>query len=406
MQRTIIAVIVTVILTVLLGSPVMAAPHEQGGNTVHYVTLGDTLSSIATQYGVAAEAILRYNGISNPNLIYVGQGLIIPTQHFASPSYSYSHSCSRHYTVQHGDTLYSIARFYGVSASSLAQQNGLFNPNLVRVGQRLCIPGSAQSTTYHPPAPQIHTPPVNAYYHTVSKGETLFGICERYGVERQVVLEANHLSAHSYIHPGQKLYIPHYQPPVVVKHEPTPPTVIVVERVEVVKPEIKKEVIAPPPPVFEPIPVYLRLGRNVTYETWGRPDFGLDDCVVDWYDDGDPVLRFTTEVLLTNRSDLIIPSAWADTNSVIFHTLSGTQRFACKHVFNIDHTNESMSVTFADLKRLDTDSYPGDLQPGATVNVTFFTHLERGDLVTKLEFVEFGICIDPNSGDEIPCDFN
>lgn len=413
---------------VLANTAALAAPNTQSGSTVHYVTLGDTLTSIAGHYGVTTNSILRYNGLSNPNKIYVGQALIIPRQGYSSgwsDGYSqYSGGCSSYYRVQHGDTLYSIARYYGTNIQTLMQINGLHNPDIVYVGQNLCIPGSGHSSGWNS---GWNAPTPSSYYHTVTRGETLYGICDYYDIEPQVLFEANHLNSNSYIQPGQQIYIPYYQPPAPAPAPVNNTTVVIVEQ-----PTQNNSCscqgtpscgCAPPPqeddscacqgdskcgcaPQPEPVSVYLRLGRNVTYEDWGRPDYGINDCAVDWYNDGDPVLRFTAEVLLTNKSDLIIPSQWADRSHVLFHTLSGAKRSACKHAYDFGHHGQSMDVTFDALKRLDTSTFPGEVAPNETSNVTFYTHVERGDLVTKMEFVELGLCFDPNSGDEIPCDFN
>ncbi|MDO4964828.1 MAG: LysM peptidoglycan-binding domain-containing protein, partial [Streptococcus gallolyticus] len=70
------------------------------------------------------------NGISNPNLIYVGQVLQVT----GSASNS-----SVYYTVQSGDNLSSIAARYGTSYQSIASLNGLANPNLIYAGQTLKI---------------------------------------------------------------------------------------------------------------------------------------------------------------------------------------------------------------------------------------------------------------------------
>lgn len=415
MVKRYLAVAMLVIMAVgLTGQTALAAPERQG-SSVHYVTLGESLSEIAAQYGVSTEAILRYNGLSDPDKIYVGQALQIPGSSYEAPTYtggygysgsSYASSgCGSYHIVQRGDTLSSIARRYGSSIDQLRQANNIYNAHLVRAGQKLCIP---QGWSNPQPSYGHYSPPSGAYYHVVTKGETLSTICNRYGVSVWEVLEANYLHDPSYVYPGQKLYIPNYQPQPVIYQPPTvvKETVVVVVEEECPCGSGGPNCNCPPPkPEPEPISVYLRLGRNVTYEYWGRPDYGIDDCAVDWYDDGDPVLRFTAEIILTNQSKYIIPSSWASPQNVIFHTLSGAQRKACKHVYKDSH-NGSMDVTFDDIKRLDTSYYPGDLAPDGTVNVTFYTHIEEGDLITKMEFVEFGLCFDPNSGDQIPCAFD
>ncbi|WP_146808790.1 LysM peptidoglycan-binding domain-containing protein, partial [Enterococcus mundtii] len=67
------------------------------------------------------------NGLSNPNMIYAGQVLKV----------SGAVSTTRTYTVQYGDNLSSIATKLGTTYQSLAQQNGLSNPNLIYPGQVL-----------------------------------------------------------------------------------------------------------------------------------------------------------------------------------------------------------------------------------------------------------------------------
>lgn len=104
--------------------------------TSHYVVqYGDTLSSIARHFHTTVQAILAANGRTNPNYIYVGQRLIIPTGYAHPPSvYGF------YYTVRHGDTLSQIAKRYGVSLYTLAHVNGIGNTNHIRVGQSLYIP--------------------------------------------------------------------------------------------------------------------------------------------------------------------------------------------------------------------------------------------------------------------------
>ena len=95
--------------------------------TVHS---GDTLSSIAAKFGTSYQALASLNGISNPNIIYIGQVLRV--------NGSVSNS-SVYYTVRSGDNLSSIASRYGVSYQSIAALNGLSNPNLIYAGQTLKV---------------------------------------------------------------------------------------------------------------------------------------------------------------------------------------------------------------------------------------------------------------------------
>lgn len=115
-----------------------AAPPESGGSW-HTVRYGETLSSIAYRYGTTVYAIVRANGIANPNLIYAGTVLWIPAKYYPPP-YPPGPYCRAYHYVHYGQTLYSIGRWYGVSPWAIASANGIYNLNLIYAGQSLCIP--------------------------------------------------------------------------------------------------------------------------------------------------------------------------------------------------------------------------------------------------------------------------
>ena len=94
---------------------------------------GENLYRIALRYGTTWQAIASYNGIANPNRIYAGQRLVIPS---SSPPPSQGFW----YTVRYGDTLSGIAWRYGRNVWSIANANGITNPNVIYAGQRLWIP--------------------------------------------------------------------------------------------------------------------------------------------------------------------------------------------------------------------------------------------------------------------------
>ncbi len=112
-----------------------AAPS--GGETTYTVQPGDNLFRIALRYGVALETLAAYNGITNPNQIRVGQVLRIPggTTPPAPPP-----AGGTTYTVQPGDNLFRIALRFNMSYMYLAAYNGIANPHQIYVGQVLRIP--------------------------------------------------------------------------------------------------------------------------------------------------------------------------------------------------------------------------------------------------------------------------
>lgn len=109
---------------------VSSAPIQSPAVNTYTVRSGDTLSSIAAKFGTNYQALASLNGISNPNLIYVGQVLRVNGSANAGSVY---------YTVRAGDNLSAIASRYGTSYQSIASLNGLANPNLIYAGQTLKI---------------------------------------------------------------------------------------------------------------------------------------------------------------------------------------------------------------------------------------------------------------------------
>ena len=109
---------------------------------VHVVQNGDTLGAIAEAYGSSIEELSLLNGLTNPNYIYIGQEITLPGSSIvaASGPNPSAGSSGQQYEVQAGDTLYGIAGRFGTSADSIAQQNGLDDPNLIYIGQILTIP--------------------------------------------------------------------------------------------------------------------------------------------------------------------------------------------------------------------------------------------------------------------------
>ncbi|MEX0782757.1 MAG: LysM peptidoglycan-binding domain-containing protein [Dehalococcoidia bacterium] len=113
----------------------------------HTIAPGETLSGIASTYGVGLNDIATLNGISNVNLIYAGATLLIPgVGESSEPEEPVTH------TVAPGDTLALIAREYGVAVNDLAAVNALADPDLIIIGQVLTISGSPPSTTEPLPA--------------------------------------------------------------------------------------------------------------------------------------------------------------------------------------------------------------------------------------------------------------
>lgn len=125
------------------------------------VVWGDTLTRIARRFDTSVTAILQANPqITNPNLIFVGQELEIPTDGSpvptpepppgSTPTPAPPPTGGQTYVVRAGDTLSAIARRFGTTVSAIAQANGIRNINFIYVGQQLTIPGSGSVPTPPP----------------------------------------------------------------------------------------------------------------------------------------------------------------------------------------------------------------------------------------------------------------
>jgi LysM repeat protein len=150
-------IITGLVLAVLLAPLVVHTTPAlaQTGGTTHVVQPGENLFRIALSYGTTWPVLAAYNGIANPNLIYVGQVLKIPaggTTPSPQPQPTTQPQPST-YVVVAGDTLSRIAVRFGTTVAALAQANNIANPNLIFVGQVLQIAGGG-TTTQPQPTPQ------------------------------------------------------------------------------------------------------------------------------------------------------------------------------------------------------------------------------------------------------------
>jgi murein DD-endopeptidase MepM/ murein hydrolase activator NlpD len=124
----------------LIGTALFLAPLslELGAeDRVHVVARGETVYSIARSYGITQEELMRYNGITDPQKLIAGKRLNIPGPSGAGPALP-----SAEYRALRGDTLYSIARRHGITLQSLLAANGLDIRYVLKEGDRLRIPSS------------------------------------------------------------------------------------------------------------------------------------------------------------------------------------------------------------------------------------------------------------------------
>ena len=154
---------------------------------VHIVRRGDTLYSIAREYGVSVDDIKRLNNLTT-NGLSVGQILLIKEGDSIelNPNEDI-------YIVQGGDTLYSLARRFNTMVENIKSLNNLTN-NILLVGQQLIVPnvGSVQD---------------NEGVYVVKRGDTLYSIATRYGISVNELKNLNNLVSNT-LSIGQTLVVP------------------------------------------------------------------------------------------------------------------------------------------------------------------------------------------------------
>ena len=141
--------------------PPVASPTTRAG-VYHIIQLGDTLDKVARAYGTTTAAIIAANAISNPDLIWVGQKLLIPgaaqpgvpvAQPTVKPKPQPEPANPAIHVVQPGDTLGQIAQRYSTTVAAILAANDLPSADVLGVGQRLIIPkggGSVPTTAVKP----------------------------------------------------------------------------------------------------------------------------------------------------------------------------------------------------------------------------------------------------------------
>ena len=109
-----------------------AEPITRDGRSTGTIVVarGDTVYDLARRYGVSMRALIEANGLRPPYWLKIGQRITLPL--------------ARQHVVQRGESIYAISRTYGVASSSLANANGLTNNFTLYPGQTLQIPGQGK----------------------------------------------------------------------------------------------------------------------------------------------------------------------------------------------------------------------------------------------------------------------
>lgn len=192
-------------------------------NGTYVVKSGDNVWSIAKRFKVSEDAVLQANNLPRRHTLRVGQKLTIPglrtetataskqektLQTASAPSSTTTipkgASCML-YVVKPGDSAWSVAKRHGVDTATLLSANGLEKNHVLRVGQKLSVPGTSPETEIKNNA-RNRTEKVTLY--NVKSGDTIWSLARKYGVSTRSLLEANGLTKSSVLRLGQELRIP------------------------------------------------------------------------------------------------------------------------------------------------------------------------------------------------------
>ena len=146
------------------------APQQSTGTSTYTVQRGESLAIIAAKFNTTYIVLAEINGIANPDILHVGQVLQVPAPAgttapsdgggAAAPA---PQPTTGTYTVQRGDSLAIIAANFGINYFELARLNGITNPDVLRVGQVLQVPGAPPPPAdTGSPAPTGPAPPSTA----------------------------------------------------------------------------------------------------------------------------------------------------------------------------------------------------------------------------------------------------
>ena len=172
--------------------PGQQPPSTCPANSFAYVIkAGDNLYMLALRYGTTVDAILAINPGLDPNRLQIGQTICIPG---VPPTTCPPGSIT--YTIQSGDTLFTIATRYNVTVNAILAANPGLDPNNLRVGQIICIPGGTP------------TCPPNTTSYTVKAGDTFFRIARAHNVSLDALLAANPGIDPDRLQVGQVICIP------------------------------------------------------------------------------------------------------------------------------------------------------------------------------------------------------
>ena len=191
----------------LVPGQVLILQDNNGDNpsecVIYTVEKGDSLYSIAKKYDTTADEIKKYNGLTT-NLLSIGQRLKIPCHMENTDDSNISKYVS--YTVEKGDSLYSIAKKFGTTVDKIKIDNNL-KSNTLTIGNVLKIEDNTGVSSVLECYGTNFELPEDYSDYTVEKGDSLYSIAKRYNTTVSEIMKLNNLTSTA-LKLGQKLKLP------------------------------------------------------------------------------------------------------------------------------------------------------------------------------------------------------
>ena len=166
-------------------------PEENKESEIYIVKKGDTLYSIANNYNITVAELKKINNLAN-NTISIGQKLYIKNDTNENIT-----DTEDFYTVQKGDTLYSISKKFNISVEEIKKINNL-KSNTLSIGQKLNLNGNLQDN---------ETNEIEYDNYTVQRGDSLWSIAQKYNITVNELINLNELE-NTILQIGQNLKVP------------------------------------------------------------------------------------------------------------------------------------------------------------------------------------------------------
>lgn len=196
---------------------VLKNPSIKQAEVVAYkVKKGETAYHIAKRYDISVNELLKINGFNSVKSLKAGMEIQVPLSKKGHFSFAKSEvkkeseqEAKDYHLVQRGETLFSIAKKYGIEAENLALWNNMKSDQRLKVGDKISLkPLFSQnievSQSIRHEEENLQTKDI---YHVVKAGDTISAIAKTYSTKPEKIMEMNNLSVKSILHVGQRLIV-------------------------------------------------------------------------------------------------------------------------------------------------------------------------------------------------------